>query len=202
MIVPLGTPDRIQESWGTTLRHTSRRPLARVNKGRTRRTSGGWLVPGHSQCDPSRPSPSNSPHTASARSYNSGRLSCHLLEPASLQANHQPRDDPSVNRNGRRTRQPELGMCFDGGHHASEHVCRNHMNLVQEYETPFSRRQKLHHLLRFIGPVMSVRDHRIRGDNDPAFTRELHVMSNRVGSITPRRADRRPPYAPSLSDRL
>jgi len=108
----------------------------------------------------------------------------------------------SLHVDGRRTRQTELGMCFDGGHHATEHVCRDHVNLVQEYETPFSRRQKLHHLLGLIRPIVSVRDHRIRGDDDPAFTSELHVVPNGYGSITPRHAVRKSPCAPSLSDRL
>ena len=54
------------------------------------------------------------------------------------------------------------------------------MHLVQKNESPFSRRKELHHLLRLIGPVVSVRDHRIRGNDDPAFTRELHVIQNGV----------------------
>lgn len=58
VIVPLGTPDRIQESWDTTLRHTiAAVSLVRSNKGQGFRIRE--LVPERLQCDPSRPSPSS-----------------------------------------------------------------------------------------------------------------------------------------------
>ena len=81
----LGTRDRIQESWGTRLLHTSQRRVS-LDKGQDVKERGGkhGIVPEHSQCDPSRLDPSNWPHTISARSCNSDRLSCHLPEPVSL----------------------------------------------------------------------------------------------------------------------
>jgi hypothetical protein len=84
----------------------------------------------------------------------------------------------SARPDGRHTRQAELGMRFDGGHHATEHVCRHHMYLVQENETPLSRREEFHHFLRFVRPIVSVCDHRICGNDHPAFSRELHVIHN------------------------
>ena len=48
---------------------------------------------------------------------------------------------------------------------------------------------------------MSVRNHRIRGDDDTAFSRELDVIHDE-SVRSPRDADRKPPYALSLFDRL
>lgn len=71
------------------------------------------------------------------------------------------------------TCQPELGVGFNCRYNLTEHGRGDDMDLVKKNEAPFTGLQEIHHLLRVMSSRALVRNHRVRGNNDAAFAREL-----------------------------
>jgi hypothetical protein len=64
-------------------------------------------------------------------------------------------------------------MRLDLRHDPPKHRRRYDMHLIQQDEPPLARCEEVHHLLTVVRTFLSVRDHRVGGDDDAGFAGEL-----------------------------
>ena len=89
----------------------------------------------------------------------------------------------------RLTGKSEFRVRFDGGDDATEHGRRHNVHLVQQDEPPFARRQKFHHLLRLVRPIVGIRHHGVRGHDDATFPGELETKRMEWVGVSIQRAE-------------
>jgi len=74
------------------------------------------------------------------------------------------------------TSQSQFGMSLDRTDGSPEDVGWSDVNLVEQKESPLSRREELHHLGRRVRSFRGVGDHRVGRDHDSSVSSELIVV--------------------------